>query len=57
MVDGKTLMMACEGHWGKSCDFNSLLQLRLLVFSGEVWSIPSDKIDQFLNDIKLKYLD
>ena len=57
MFGGKTLMMACEGHWGKSCDFNSLLQLRLLVFSGEVWSIPSDKIDQFLNDIKLKYLD
>ena len=36
IVDGKTMMMTCEGDWGKSCDFNSLLQLWLLVFSDEV---------------------
>lgn len=31
----KTMMMACEWDWGKSCDLKPLLPLWLLVFTDE----------------------
>ena len=53
MVDGNTLMMVCEGYWGKSCYLNPLLQLWLLVFSDEVVLkyIFYDKIDKGWYDV------